>query len=226
MLNSLYGKFGQREFGKTTILDTEEKKKLSDIFTDSRRRIEKVSPHQGGFGNTLVQITEFPTDVTPKHTGSGMQIASHIASLSRLKLFKMIFSIQQRGGIVAYCDTDSVYCSIPLETQDIDNSALGAWKFEHHITRGRFFGSKNYVIETNELKTIFHIKGIPKKYVTLEMLDRIWNSGENEVIAIHIAELWKRTWGTVMSGEMIKNWRPTLNRRIFNVFNNSSKPLD
>jgi hypothetical protein len=225
MLNSLYGKFGQQEFGSTTLIDMREKTKLEALLTDKRRRVERVTPRQSADGGTILQITEYPVDVTPMHTGSGMQIASHIASLSRLKLFKMILSIQRRGGVVAYCDTDSVYCSIPLEEKDVHDTLMGAWKFETRIKRGRFFGSKNYVIETFEDKTIFHIKGIPKKYVTLDILDAIWNSSEGEVIAVTITELWKRTWGNVMSGEMIKNWRPTLNRRIFNEFTLSSKPL-
>lgn len=127
MLNSLYGKFGQRrDTQKIFLLDDEDKK------------IKKMT----GIYNTEMNLYFQDTLTNSKHIKP--YISAYITSLARVKLFKLMQDIGYDH--VYYCDTDSVY--IDKKIDDNVNSDLGGLELEHecndyHFVLPKFYWGRN-----------------------------------------------------------------------------------
>jgi len=131
MLNALYGKFG----------------------SSTTRRSK--SPYLDKDG-----VVKYKDRQPEEKDGVYVPMASFITSYAR---YRMITALQRaeddyRSGRSAirpcYCDTDSLHCvsedySLP-DWLDIDNSKLGAWKFESKFKRGKFLRQKCYIEESTE----------------------------------------------------------------------------
>jgi hypothetical protein len=73
------------------------------------------------------------------------QLSVHITALARVKLWKLLQGIVDKGGRIYYTDTDSVVCSgvdLPV------GPGLGALKLEAVIHRAAFVLPKLYLVET------------------------------------------------------------------------------
>jgi hypothetical protein len=123
ILNSLYGKFGQREH-ETKIIET-----------DDFNFIGKISVEEGEY--YVFNGYGFKTTVTEKRKYN-VAIASAVTSYARVKLYRLMQSI---NFDIVYCDTDSIFTVRKLET----SKELGALKLE---CEGTFLGfrAKCYVI--------------------------------------------------------------------------------
>jgi DNA polymerase elongation subunit (family B) len=123
-LNSLYGKFGQREH-ITSIINTDDTTFVGLIEIEG----EKYYIYKG-YG--------FKSEVTEKRKYN-VAVASAITSYARVKLYRLMQSIDFD---VVYCDTDSVFTTRKLET----SNELGRLKLE---CEGTFLGfrAKCYVIK-------------------------------------------------------------------------------
>jgi len=124
ILNSLYGKFGQREH-ETKIIET-----------DDFNFIGKISVEEGEY--YVFNGYGFETRTVDKRKYN-VAIASAVTSYARVKLYKLMQSI---NFDVVYCDTDSVFTVKKLET----SKELGALKLE---CEGTFLGfrAKAYIIK-------------------------------------------------------------------------------
>lgn len=283
LMNSVYGKTGQREFpdkqlfgpfpagtsGKDIIRVVSQKSyryasSLKRVCRDQQKKIgktkeellamaekerkkkekrEKKGKKEGksGFRTVNRLITEIKcikgpdgisvlvdyanTDSTPKHPGSLVFIASYVTSLARLKLFKVLQTCQRANNVVAYADTDSVFTQFPIDERLQDSTKLGYWKLECKVEDARFLGSKMYTYvkkgkpgEPDE--RVNRCKGIPGEYLKNLNLFTLDTAGES----VNIENTWKRGFGSVTGGAMIKKVRPTLNRRYY-LEDGTSKPL-
>jgi YD repeat-containing protein len=156
MLNSLYGKFGQ----KKTLIDWEEnfeppdtwREETIDLVTGEKEIAYKM------FNKIIREVGE--TDAK----NSFCAISAHITDAARVLLWKIIEEIGH--GHVLYCDTDS----IKIRSSDFDrvkypinNQALGALKVEDTFNEFEILGPKTYITENKRV-----MKGIP---VSAKMLD-------------------------------------------------------
>jgi len=124
ILNSLYGKFGQREH-ETKLIQVEE----TDFIGDFEMEGEKYYVFNGyGFKTKVLEKRKY-----------NVAIASAVSSYARVKLYKMM---EKAKFNVVYCDTDSIFTTEILPTSE----KLGDLKLE---CSGEFLGfrAKCYIIK-------------------------------------------------------------------------------
>lgn len=95
-----------------------------------------------------------------------------------------------------YSDTDSMYLTGITEEEaskyiDIHPSKLGAWKLEHHYTRGKWLRPKTYIMTSVEDGTTIACAGMPDN-----IKDDIISKGEDEAFKLF-------TYGAKFKGKLI-----------------------
>lgn len=206
LLNSLYGKTGQEMFDTQVLVDEVGfMNMLARKGPKIIKEMKKLDKHY---------LVTFRNDsIHPMGYGSLVYIANFITSYARLRLFQGIIDIKSHGGEVYYCDTDSIYCSLKLSPEYLSETELGKWKCEKIIKRGKFFGSKCYIIEEDNGKESLHLKGIAKSY--MPSTEEIWKWNTDEELQTLIETTWNRKFGFVENKSMQKRIRTTLTRRIY-----------
>lgn len=125
LLNSLYGKFGQKPERQRMIFASSFDEIMEYVENGG---VELINPELG-----LYCVTE-ESHARHEHVG----IAGMITSTARKVLYEGFNS-----GLV-YCDTDSVHTTIPFSDNSI-NSKLGFWKLEYQGV-GVYAGKKLYAL--------------------------------------------------------------------------------
>jgi len=140
LLNSLYGKFGERP-------DKEE------LITDPDEDITGALPLNDDFGYCVRKFRKHNAHHLP-------EISARVTALAQLRLYSFIEKVQQRGGRIYYCDTDSVITDIRMPT----SQELGDFKLEHEFIEGVFLAPKTYCLHTYETDNPykFVMKGFSK----------------------------------------------------------------
>jgi hypothetical protein len=135
MLNSLYGKFAQSQESeklvKITSPEDMEEYEIVDVF-DVDHGIFRVKCESKG--NFFIP-----------------QISIHVTALAQLRLYEFIERLHEKGYIVSYCDTDSLFTDGRLHT----SNKLGDMKKEYDFIKGYFLNPKTYCIikkEGNKVK--------------------------------------------------------------------------
>lgn len=159
MLNSLYGKFGERRSREVT------RERVQDIAVSrvpglySRDALEDQYPdfdwwcdasddntaeliHGVQWSLLHTRVTEVGIDEGP---GSAPAIAAHVTDYARMLLYKYMRLV----GLdrILYCDTDSLIIEesdLPKLKGVIDNEALGALKIEGKASTVEIRGAKDY----------------------------------------------------------------------------------
>lgn len=138
-MNSLYGKFGQRQESELIIKDND-----PDIL------LYKIKDHID-FEKGWVKVSQ---------QGKGKfylpQISIHVIALAQLYLFRTIQLILDKGYNVYYCDTDSITTDYP--NLPVSNN-IGKWKLEKKILEGSFLLPKTYKIVNDDRTVNFRVKG-------------------------------------------------------------------
>ena len=155
LMNSLYGKFGQRGFvfeeeARTHDLSAKTWVEV-DADTGKRYRYRQL----GG----IVQCCSDEKESRESHPA----IAAHVCAEARMALWRVIKEAGNRN--VFYCDTDCVWVNdegLSRLTKYIDPSRLGALKLEHQARGVVIHGPKDYVLGTTS-KT----KGVKKSAIWL-----------------------------------------------------------
>lgn len=146
MLNSLYGKFGQRsdsDLCKLVTVDEVEKSK-------SLR----------GWGTLEIDDDVYftkPLNGLPMPMYINTLWASQVSSLARIELHK---AMQEVDFHVAYCDTDSIMTSASLPT----GGGLGEWKTEEANAFVSIYGPKLYEVLTSSGTVLTKAKGVPRAH--------------------------------------------------------------
>lgn len=156
LMNSLYGKFGQRGRVYETVdnIDSKEIKTWTEIDADT---------------NTVIQFRQFAGMVQelkdePESRDSHPAIAAHVTAYARMKLWYLY----QDAGMenLYYSDTD---CLVVNQTgydnlyHSIDEHALGALKLERVIKHASIRGPKDYVFDD-----LFALKGVKSTALWLD----------------------------------------------------------
>lgn len=174
MLNSLYGKFGEKGVRLQQVF-----KEILDIMNHDNIvevKGERVIDNLG-----MINIVK-----SSESAFSYFQIASYITSLARMWLFKRWNEIVNLGGIVYYCDTDSNFFSLSNEKlKDLTfGSNLGDWELNNEIFNNFYIlAPKTYVAYDND-KTINKIacKGINKDIVLSKGVEHLINNEEYTIL--------------------------------------------
>lgn len=164
MMNSLYGKFGQRN-SKMIIVGREDK-----TIVETRTIYIKGEgiTYQKVFGGYIWE--EDKTEEANEAYNSFPAVAGHVTSYARM----LLFNAMNTAGIehVYYCDTDSImtneigYKKL-LKAKLINDKELGKLKLEQEGT-AEWYGGKDYVFIDKDGTRTVKIKGISKNAVQLE----------------------------------------------------------
>ncbi len=152
LLNSLYGKFGQ----------SASRRKVVPWYPDLPKG---AIPVDGTPDSAVWYIDE---EVSAPYIMP--QIAAHVTSLARIKLYRHMVSA---GESLAYCDTDSIITSSELET----STQLGALKDEYPGVTfdGTFLAPKLYMLSGSDGSVKVVAKGIRER--TKETFDTLASGG-------------------------------------------------
>ena len=154
-LNSLYGKFGQKDIvSKIKIMTRKEADKLIKLYhytylSDITKDLVLIK-YTSKLNEKLRRLykeeeNEINTKFLSKDRGvvSAVQISSRISALARVSInkYKNI-----KGNKLYYSDTDSLILENKL-TPNIIGKEIGKWKLEGEILKGIFVRSKLYMYE-------------------------------------------------------------------------------
>lgn len=145
LLNSLYGKFGQRTTRKTITVRTR-----FDGPTEYREFIERNKPIELD-AEKGVYLCQSNRHCGFEHVG----IAGTITSFARSVLYEGILDAIRRGGRVVYCDTDSVHTTGTLPV----TGDLGGFKLEF-TGSGVYVGKKLYGLRDEKGVEKVRAKGV------------------------------------------------------------------
>lgn len=102
LLNSLYGKFAQRQ-------DSEMVMKITD--PKEAKKYEIVGIIDPDFSMYRIKCESKGNFFIP-------QISIHVTALAQLHLYSLIEQVLQKDKIIAYCDTDSIFTDMKMNTGD------------------------------------------------------------------------------------------------------------
>lgn len=166
MLNSLYGKFGQRSNFDQTIL-VGDRAELFMHLTAPDTEVTNIIHHtpDGTNAELRFKYRELHEAQTKLRNFCHVAIAAFTTAYGRLKLLKMVHQLGRER--VLYMDTDSIIYKVlpqhPLQLRE--NHFLGGWENEYPQAnqglRHRFVstGPKVYGYELLEGPPVLHIKG-------------------------------------------------------------------
>lgn len=163
MLNSLYGK-----------------------FATNPKKQNKIPYYNKGEVN--LELTD-PTYDKPVYTALGAFITARARAYT-------ISNSQALYKYWVYSDTDSMYLTGITEEEakkyiDIHPTKLGAWKLEHHFTKGKWLRPKTYIMTTTEDGLSIACAGMPDN-----IKESIIENGEKDAFNMF-------TYGAKFTGKLI-----------------------
>ncbi|MEM3830377.1 MAG: DNA polymerase [Conexivisphaerales archaeon] len=159
MINSFYGKFGEKNRKETYIPPSN----IFKIQYDYEKY--KYTPQLNDDNTIKYVIAKEKKYTLTNHTD--FSIASYITSYSRIKLLDKFSEIISKNGFIYYCDTDSVFTNIELPSND----NLGDIKLDKQGVYLEIHGQKNYTLINENGEKFERKKGIPKNAHLLQELD-------------------------------------------------------
>jgi hypothetical protein len=156
LLNSLYGKFGQKYLQRSIkFLSLGEVKEF-----DLGRPIESFLRNQ----SEVLEIREMQDIVVIYYMNMAPRmfmlphISSTTTSYGRIELHK---GLEANQDSLLYCDTDSMWLEDKPKGIDLSDTRLGAWKQEHTFSEAAFLALKFYAYEEDSTLKV-RIKGVSK----------------------------------------------------------------
>ena len=163
LMNSLYGKFGQRAYGKWLELDSDSDE-YYQIHGDAEVGILRTLGEVEGVStpSDYLQLGERiwrydSSEIGNLSRGSVCSIAGYITALGRASVWNAMASIIDAGGQIYMCDTDSVVSDVRLPDSMVSDTELGKWKLEgiSEPAECDFVAPKHYIYQ-NQIK----LKGV------------------------------------------------------------------
>jgi len=212
MLNSLYGKFGQKQ--NTKIIICKNDYDLEQIINNKNYKLYGFTD----IDKNSYKIEYEEIDDELKSIGTLVRFSSYIASYARTRLSEFMRYIGFEN--IYYCDTDSIYTDKLINDEKyINNELLGYWKVEKIIKQAIFLNPKSYMtIETDDTITM-RGKGNPQNNLIKE--NYIDNDNNN---LIENKNFFIRSLDNIRIISQIRTLKPIYNKRIFS--DNTSKPFN
>lgn len=139
LLNSLYGKFGER---------VEEVQLLP---------IDRVPRNKAAICYGDYAIVHFG-EKFPNHTN--VVWSAYTTAYARIQLTNALRELHAKGAMVLYCDTDSIIYKADSALH-IESNELGGWRLEGMYSFAHFLAPKLYALE-GDGKRYVRAKGVPK----------------------------------------------------------------
>ncbi len=171
LLNSLYGKFGQRIEQSQNIIISKDDLAYFDVVNETKKdnqRVEIIETEN----KAMIRIlkTDDNGDVIQKITRhTFVELSAFVTAYGRVKLNE---AIDNNIDNVIYCDTDSIYVSGKPKGIAIDDTKLGCWSKDDSgymiaYSPKNYRTYKTYEDALNDNPNNVKIKGIPKKHIRL-----------------------------------------------------------
>jgi hypothetical protein len=168
MLNSLYGRFGVKEYTDATITDESKVSEYRSYRYKIHHNVERFSENK-----VLIQYTDsYKNKFSPI---SAVQVASAIAAYSRIEMDKLK---RISGADLYYSDTDSIVVSRTFDSCFVDQKQLGKLKLVYKIKEGLFLSPKFYyiIIENDEQTTVIKSKGVQEGKICVEEMNEFYKN--------------------------------------------------
>lgn len=156
LMNSLYGKFGERGVGKKLAVLDETTKDL--YFAPEGTPLEERATYLGRCGGIDYLLVPGPVRHVPHRR---VDICAQVTALARCRLHQAWIDNVRAGNTVLYCDTDSM--ALIGEPVFPVGNALGEWKLEKE---GRLYlgGPKLYAMTDDAGRVVKAAhKGFPRR---------------------------------------------------------------
>lgn len=201
LLNNLYGRFGMSLDHNFVLKIKDEDSLAYDLSYNFKEKINgtknwyKVSNNYYLFNNLENKIKNIEDiDLREKvkkfwkkqerdyaSANIAVQIAASIASYSRIKLFKDMYShIINNNATINYYDTDSIFTDKKMSKSFIDDTVIGKYKLVSKIKEGYFIAPKVYSYIDYNNKITIKFKGFKdisnKTSLTFNSFKEIYNS--------------------------------------------------
>ena len=158
LMNSLYGKFGQRKMANWERVEDERELQVMDGLGERFTAVYDLTigeAHYWKVGTGLYRMIPAIGDLA---AGSIVSIAGYITAVGRARVWDAMRTVVESGGQVYMCDTDSVVCDVELPRSMVSETALGKWKLESELPASEctFIAPKHYRMERWKIKGIRH----------------------------------------------------------------------
>lgn len=214
IMNSLYGKFGQRQFDTNELIETD-----SDIWDKITGNFDFIKDIVR-IDNKLSMLSYESHGDDLKCVGNLTRLSSYISALSRCNLSEVMRDIGHKN--IYYCDTDSIFTIKKPDSKYIDNSILGKWKEEEEtgIKEAIFIAPKLYFYSTFDNQDVKKAKGVKAEKIEI---DEYRELNEDKILNIKKSSL---MFFRSLNGVIIKDQERTIkkvyNKRIWNDNNSSA----
>jgi hypothetical protein len=212
VLNSLYGKFGQKEFNKKKLCNN-----MSEMWNTINNDARLLVDYQIIGDKILFEYKE--DNQEHESIGKLIRFSSYITSLGRCNLSAMMRDVGHE--FVYYCDTDSVFTTKKPSDCFLSETELGKWKLDKpHIIEAYFISPKCYNITTIEDKNISASKGI--KQSLMNKIDYINLHDKTKDTISKNSLMFFRTFENITIKDQERNIKVIDNKRIWDNNNSES----
>ena len=241
LMNSAYGKMGQRMFDEKLLTVNGEPVSQVKFNMDFIRQNVGVykrldSTNEMEWEDLEVGINRDNFVTNNMSIGAMVKVASFITAAARVYLFETIHSVE-RGrdgkGEVIYCDTDSVVVGeqdyLPMSVRD--EVEIGKWKKEDEFVEGFFLAPKLKIMVKENGSITMTSRGFPvqemRKIISLDKLRelRFTPEGYQKYLQSVDTKLFVKQFGGVSYLDRKKKIRAVLDRRQFDFEKNTSFPF-
>lgn len=196
LLNSLYGKFGQKIYPRKLVVND---RKLAYYANRIKGSPEELSPglwmielypddhmlcaedeDAGDEALEDLDVEKVSEDVYASSIGSCVHISSYIAALARINLMNgvKILTNNFTDDSVAYMDTDSCLTNADLPEDMVDKATLGKWGIDKDFITSYYAPAKKmYYLEYEGGKKVMKSKGITSHLMTKEDYIKLTETG-------------------------------------------------
>lgn len=175
LLNSLYGKFGQKLFTKRMLLNN--CNEMYQILGD-----DKYLCGLSEIGDKiLVEYEE--SDREKKSIGNLVRFSSYIAACTRCKLSEVMRDIGHKH--IYYCDTDSIFTDKKPSDKFLDDTKIGFLKLEtgeHLINTAYFLAPKSYCYALDNGKIKNASKGVDSSKLIIDDYEELYTGKVKSVV--------------------------------------------
>lgn len=218
LLNSLYGKFGQKIFNKTCLCNSNEE--VFKILEEEKGKLVNFNVYKDIF------MIEYKTnDTQEKSIGKLVRLSSYIAAESRCTLSNFMRDVGHEN--VYYCDTDSVFTSKRPSENLINSDILGKWKEETQlpIKRACFIAPKTYTYTCRDDKKELKAKGLNAKKIDESQYYDLVNGKINNIP--QNMTMFFRTFDSIVIKDQERTMNNVNNKRIWcDNYSKSFKNID
>lgn len=214
ILNSLYGKFGQRVFTKTALCDD-----MKDVAEKLKSNFNLMKGFEVIGDKIMIEYEEENDEY--ECIGKLMRFASYITATTRTKLSEIMREIG--FDHIYYCDTDSIFTDKHPPGEFMDNTILGKWKIEtDSINRAIFLAPKVYTY-TDDNDTERKAKGLKAEKITDEEYNELHENGT--VIKKKDIMFMRSLTGVKIIPDQERTLNTVYNKRIWSGNNSKTFPV-